>query len=380
MIAFGTYEFVAHRQCYRPPVPSFPKLDDVWDALKAADLSTQAFDRALDAFPVRNVVGKLFARLDAVHSSGAEGSTTTFTDLMEYQTVLKRAPDVGDARQVEAAAVAFDDLALDSTEPITAIKRIHKRLFEHSTDQMKKEQAGRLKTYPNGTMDPDAANGIFHYCAPHSVEGALTEWRELTLGSDGKPELLRQALSHWMFEHIHPMNDGNGRIGRLLVPLLMKQKGALNNACAFLGESVYHDKDIYIEALKNARRSGDMLAWCRTFSFLVNQTARNNLERLRKLGELYEDWLSRAKPIRSHSVAHRLLPWILVTPRFTVRDATAFTALNGDRTTFAAINIAIARLRDIGIVELEGTARSNRLFGAKEVMSLFEVVGVRVPT
>ena len=373
MIAFGTYESLGQRLCYRPPVPPFPKLDDVWDALKAANQSVEAFDRALQAFPVRNLAGKLFARLDAVHSSGAEGNTTTFTDLMEYQTVLRRAPDLGDAQQVEAAGIAFDDLSPGSPDPVAAIRQIHQRLFEHSTDPLRKAQAGQFKNIPNGTMDPEAQSGIFHYCAPASVDQALREWGALTLADDGRPELLRQALSHWMFEHIHPVSDGNGRIGRLLVPLLMRQKGALNNACAFFGEAVHHDKDIYIDALKNARRSSDMTAWCRTFCFLVAQTARDNLERTRKLGELHADWQKRARSIRSHSVAHHLLPWILVTPRFTVKDALMFTAASGNQVTFAAINTAIGRIRDLGIVALEGSAQSNRLFGAPEVMRLFEV-------
>ena len=376
MIAFGTYEPLGQRLCYRPPVPPFPKLDDVWDALQAANQSVEAFDRALEAFPVRNLAGKLFARLDAVHSSGAEGSTTTFTDLMGYQTVLRRAPDPSDAQQVEAAGVAFDDLSFDLPDPIAAIRQIHKRLFEHSADPLKKAQAGQLKNHPNGTTDPDAPSGIFHYCAPASVEEALREWSALTLADDGRPELLRQALSHWMFEHIHPVNDGNGRIGRLLVPLLMRRKGALNNACAFFGEAVYRDKDIYIDALKNARRGGDMTGWSRVFCFLIAQTARDNLERTRKLGELHEAWRKRAQSIRSHSVAHHLLPWIMVTPRFTVKDALMFVTASGNKVTFAALNTAIGRLMDLGIVTLEGTAQSNRLFSAPEVMSLFEVAGV----
>lgn len=71
-------------------VPPFPKLDDVWGQLQRATKTVEEFDRALGAFPVPDVVGKLFARLDAVHSSGAEGATTTSTNLLEYQNSLRR--------------------------------------------------------------------------------------------------------------------------------------------------------------------------------------------------------------------------------------------------------------------------------------------------
>jgi Fic family protein len=63
-----------------------------------------------------------------------------------------------------------------------------------------------------------------------------------------------------MFEHIHPVTDGNGRIGRLLVPLMLRSKCATRAACACFGEAVHEDKDLYVEALKAARRTG---TWAR---------------------------------------------------------------------------------------------------------------------
>ncbi|MFX7914660.1 Fic family protein, partial [Acinetobacter baumannii] len=70
-------------------------------------------------------------------------------------------------------------------------------------------------------------------------------------------EIVRQVLSHWMFEHIHPVADGNGRIGRLLVPIVLRAKGFTNKACAFFGEAVHEDKSLYIDTLKDARISGN---------------------------------------------------------------------------------------------------------------------------
>jgi Fic family protein len=64
-------------------------------------------------------------------------------------------------------------------------------------------------------------------------------------------------VSHWVFEHIHPVADGNGRIGRLLVPLMLRQKGATDAACAFFGEAVHEEKALYVEALRAAPVTGD---------------------------------------------------------------------------------------------------------------------------
>ncbi|HEV7881429.1 hypothetical protein, partial [Bradyrhizobium sp.] len=80
----GTFEFDERgRKLFKPNVPSFPPLDEVHDLLDPAMASIREFDRRLRAWNRDAAVGRLFARLDAVHSSAAEGSTTTFTDLME---------------------------------------------------------------------------------------------------------------------------------------------------------------------------------------------------------------------------------------------------------------------------------------------------------
>ena len=74
------------RRCFRPAAPRFPAIEDILDVLDPATTAVREFDRALSAWERPGLVGRLFARLDAVHSSGAEGSTTTFSELMEYQS------------------------------------------------------------------------------------------------------------------------------------------------------------------------------------------------------------------------------------------------------------------------------------------------------
>jgi hypothetical protein len=96
------------RRCFRPAVPHFPALEDILDVLESATAAIRELDRALSAWERPGLVGRLFARLDAVHSSGAEGSTTTFSELMKYQTSLRRAPDPADAAAVAACAEAIE--------------------------------------------------------------------------------------------------------------------------------------------------------------------------------------------------------------------------------------------------------------------------------
>lgn len=275
---FGVFELDPQgRRCFRPDAPRFPALEDILDLLEPATAVIREFDRALSTWERPEIVGRLFARLDAVHSSGAEGSSTTFSELVEYQSALRSAPDPDDAAAVAACAEAVEAESRN-VDPVYATLRIHRRIFAQSRDRAVAEAAGRFKLRANGTADRDAPNGFFYYTQPSAVVVALDDWRSFTLGFDlHTPEIVRQILSHWMFEHIHPVADGNGRIGRLLVPLMLRKKGVTQAACACFGEAVHADMGPYVEALRSARMSGDMAPWTRLMLSFLERTAAGNL-------------------------------------------------------------------------------------------------------
>jgi Fic family protein len=356
------------RRCFRPAVPRFPAVEDILDVLEPATAAIREFDRALSAWEQPGLIGRLFARLDAVHSSGAEGSTTTFSELMEYQTSLRSAPDADDAAAVAACAEAVETESRGDVDPVDMTLRIHRRLFAHSRDPMVAAAAGRWKTRANATADREAPGGFLYYTQPASVAAALDEWRAFTLASDPRtPEIARQILSHWMFEHIHPVADGNGRIGRLLVPLMLRKKAATRAACAFFGEAVHEDKELYVEALKSARMSADMAPWTRLMLSFLERTAAGNLARLTRLAAVDAEWRRITAAFRSDSMVHKLAPFALTRPAFTMRDA--LDAIGG---TFASVNTAAARLVEAGVLTIANGARRDRLYRAEAVLGIFD--------
>ena len=367
------------RRCFRPAAPRFPAIEDILDVLDPATTAVREFDRALSAWERPGLVGRLFARLDAVHSSGAEGSTTTFSELMEYQSSLRTAPDPDDAAAVAACAEAIETEPRGDLDPVEVALRIHHRLFAKSRDRIAAAEAGRPKTRVNGTADAEAPGGFFYYTQPASVAAALDDWRRFTVASDLRtPEIVRQILCHWMFEHIHPVPDGNGRIGRLLVPLMLRSKGAARAACAFFGEAVHEDKALYVEALKAARLSADMGPWTRLMLSFLRRTAAADLGRLTRLAAVEAKWRRIASAFRSDSMVHKLAPFALTRPVFTMRDA--LDAIGG---TFASVNTAATRLVEAGVLTIANGARRDRLFQAGAVLEIFDRFraggGVEVP-
>jgi Fic family protein len=365
----GVYEIdPLGRRCFRPYAPRVPPLEDILDALDPAAAAVREFERALAGWQPSGLIGRLFARLDAVHSSGAEGSTTTFTDLLEYESSRHRAADPDDAAAVAACAAALEAEAPGTSDPIDMSLAIHRRLFERSRDRLVLATAGRLKERANGTADPETSGGFFYYTQPSSVPQALAEWRDFTRASDPRtPEMVRQVLSHWMFEHIHPVADGNGRIGRLLVPVMLRRKGVMQIACAFFGEAVHEDKDLYVEALKTARISADMTAWTRLMLSFLGRSAAANLDRLARLATIETQWRGVIAAFRSDSMVHELAPFALTRPAFTIEDARH--AIGG---TFASVNTAAGQLVDAGILVIADRARRDRLFLAGAVLDVFD--------
>jgi Fic family protein len=355
------------RRCFRPAVPRLPRLEDVQDVLEGAARRIHEFDRLLMEWSHRGSIGRLFARLDAVHSSGAEGSTTTFTDLMEFETSARVAPDLEDAANVAACAEAFD-AEVGGSDPLAMTLRIHRRLFERSRNMMLSASAGQWKSRTNGTADEASEGGFFFFTRPGSVEAVMTQWRDFTLASDPRvPELLRQIASHWMFEHIHPVADGNGRIGRLLVPLTIRIKGTTRAACVFFAEAVHEDKQLYVEALKAARVSADLTSWTRLMLAFMTQTANRNIERVRALADLEQEWRRATSGFRSDSQIHKLVQLALTRPAFTVNDA--LRHIGG---TFASVNTAARQLVKAGILTVSMDVKRHRIFRAEAVLSTFD--------
>jgi Fic family protein len=356
------------RLCFVPAVPAAPSLDAVWDAVQRAGDAVAAFDRGVAAFPVADVLGMLFARLDAVHSSQAEGTTTTFSELIEYQAT-RRAPDPEDAETVATAAAAWADAAQAGPGPLSAARRAHARLFAHAkADAMMGSVAGGLKVVVNATPDPDEPNGLFHFCPPEHLDDALARWQAFSLATDAMPELVRAALAHWMFEHIHPFHDGNGRIGRLLIPVTARAKGVTRTASAFCGEAVHLGRHAYIDGLTQARCSADWSAWTRLMLGFIERTAIANLNRLDALHVVLTDWRAMTRRFRSDSAVHPLLEIVLARPKVTPKAAA--TALRG-HFSYQAVLTAIAALERLGIVRRVDARARNRLYEAPQVMTLF---------
>ncbi len=172
------------------------------------------------------------------------------------------------------------------------------------------------------------------------------------------PALIKAALAHVQFETIHPFLDGNGRLGRLLIPLLLHSEGALSEPILYLSLHFKAHRQTYYEHLQRVRLEGDWEGWVRFFLAGIEETADQAVAASRSLLDLFVADRRRIERL-GRSAGSALRVHELMRRRPVVSIASLAEALELSRPTIAA---ALDRMRALGVVrEITGRRRS-RLF------------------
>ena len=123
---------------------------------------------------------------------------------------------------------------------------------------------------------------------PHTeIAECLTDFEKFINNEEiDTPDLIKIAILHYQFESIHPFLDGNGRIGRLLIPLYIQSKGMLDKSCLYISDYIERNKDTYYDMLTRVRTHNDMIAWIKFFLEAVIETSKTAKEKFRNVVEL----------------------------------------------------------------------------------------------
>lgn len=182
------------------------------------------------------------------------------------------------------------------------------------------------------------------------------------------PELIRIAISHYQFETLHPFLDGNGRIGRLLIPLYLVSKGLLRQPCLYVSAHLEQHRAAYYDALTAVRTRGDLAHWIRFFLVAVNETAKKGVHTFQAIHQLRLTTAIQVQSLgRRVSLAQRLLDALYIKP--TISSSSLARLLVVSQPTADRL---IADFQKFGILhELTGKRR-NRVFYFKDYYQLFQ--------
>jgi len=357
-------------QAYLPePLP--PPIE--WTAKLAAALS--AADRAVGRLageghrlPNPHLLIRPFVRREAVLSSRIEGTQATLGELLaaEAGAVVARSP--ADLREVGNYVVALEHgVRRLSKLPVSLrlVREMHEKLMHGVRGNV--ATPGEFRTSQNwiGPSGCTIADATFVPPPPDRLMECLGAWEKF-LHDDTLPPLVHAALAHSQFEAIHPFLDGNGRVGRLLITLLLVEKGVLPSPLLYLSAWFEATRPEYYARLLGVTEKGEWEEWLAYFLAGTTGQAEDALGRIQRIDDLLAGWRATVAKLPSR-LPEKTIGLFVENPFWSVNKLAARLDV-----AFTTAQRAVDRLEDAGIVAIHGEARRNRVYCARAILEILE--------
>lgn len=352
-----------------PPRPKI-KLDGrMQKSLESAVLALGRLDSAARFLPDTLLFLYSYVRKEAVLSSQIEGTQSSLSDLLLFE--LEEVPGVplDDVLEVSnyVAALEHGLKRIRGGFPISnrLIREIHKVLLSRGRGSGK--DPGEFRRSQNWIGGTRPGNATFVPPPQHLVPDCMSALeRFIHDEDDGLPILVRAGLAHVQFETIHPFLDGNGRVGRLLITLLLCNAGVLREPLLYLSLYLKERRRTYYDLLDSVRRDGDWERWLEFFIEGVRQAADNAVTTADHIGRMFhEDRELLIGMGRRAGSAVRVHDAMKARPLASVQDVAARSGLS-----FPAVAAAMDLLGELDIVTERTGRRRNRIFAYDRYLAL----------
>ena len=310
-----------------------------------------------------------FISREAVLSSRIEGTLATLGELLaaEAGAAVERSPD--DLREVANYVTALEyGIERLKTLPLSLrlVRELHERLMagvrgSHATP-------GDFRRSQNWIGKPGATLNQASYVPPppDALGEHLSNW-ERFLHDRTQPPLVHVALMHYQFEAIHPFLDGNGRVGRLLITLLLCERNILPAPLLYLSAFFEATRADYYDGLRQVTQRADWETWVRYFLNGVARQSEDALSRAERINQLLEGWRIALAGQPNTGSALRLLDLLGANPFLTPRGAETKLGI-----AYNTVMRALGQLQAQGVVTAASEARRGRVFCAKALLEILE--------
>jgi Fic family protein len=354
-----------------PPSPPLRLDDQAHHLLSEADLALGRLDGAVRTLPDADQFTLMYVRKEAVLSSRIEGTRSSLDDVLREEAGVpgKRPADIGEVRNYIAALNHGLALLPDLPVSVRLIREVHRVLL--SDVRGSERQPGEIRTSQNwiGFAGATLAQASFVPPPPDEVGPALSRLERFIHDEGPMPFLVKTALIHAQFETIHPFLDGNGRVGRLLLTLLLCSQGLLSRPVLYLSEYFAMNQLRYYDLLQGVHDRGEWEEWVRFYLRGVSDVAKRSAGAAYSILELREAHRSlvAAELGRGTASGLALLERLYSEPILNVNRAREATAL-----TYRAAADLVDHFVQLGLLEeITGHAR-NRQFRYTPYVDIFE--------
>jgi Fic family protein len=321
--------------------------------------------------PNPTLLAGVLVRREAVLSSRIEGIQASLSDLVLFEAgTPANQPAAGDVQEVANYVSAVNHvLAPDRRLPLSVslLREAHAILMEGVRGGY--ATPGEVRRSQNWIGPTGATLDVATYVPPppERLWECLDAFEKYLHADHDLPPLMTIACLHYQFEAIHPFLDGNGRLGRLLVVLLLVEWGLLDGPLLDLSAWIEPHRDEYYARLLCTSTDGDWIGWIAFFLTAVAQQARDAVTRARRLGRLREDYRARVTSPRSSG-----LPTVLVDSLFNIPAVTITRARDLLGVTHRAAALNVAKLVGANILTELPRRNRNRLFIAHGILAAIE--------
>ncbi|MCF8081441.1 MAG: Fic family protein [Desulfobacterales bacterium] len=349
-----------------PPIEWTPELRTKFDA---AHVAIGKLDSISTFLPEISILLYVYIRKEAVLSSMIEGTQSSLSDLLLFELDMEPGVPLDDVQEVSnyVAAMYHGLKRLEEGFPLSLrlIKEMHRILL--SKGRGNNQTPGEFRRTQNWIAGTRPGNASF---VPPPVDQVMPCMDKLEWFLHDRPEptppLLKAALSHVQFETIHPFLDGNGRLGRLLVTILLCEQKVLRHPILYLSLYFKTHRRHYYELLDNVRLTGDWEAWLEFFAEAVTATADQAVETSRHLVDLaHEDRERIARLGRASESALKVQRALMARP---ITDSGWLVDQTG--ITPATVNKCLRHLQHLGIVQELTERKRNRVFSYKKYLQI----------
>ena len=354
------------------PLPPDPPLEldgEFLQSMEAASFALGGLNAASALIPDKSLFIYAYVRKEAVLSSQIEGSRSSLADLLLAE--LDEAPGVpvDDITEVSnyVAALEHGLTRMRSGFPLSnrLVREMHGILLSSGRGSLL--HPGEFRASQNWIGGRRPGDADFVPPPPHAVAGCMGELEEfIHATNDGMPTLLKAGLAHLQFETIHPFLDGNGRVGRLLIAMMLCHAGALQEPLLYLSLFFKQHRSVYYQLLDRVRRNGDWERWLSFFLDGVRETAEGAVAASLRLTQLFESDRARIQQTGRRAIsALQVYQELRLHPILSLSDASERTGL-----TFRTAAATMELLIELGIAREITGQRRNRFFAYDEYLSI----------
>lgn len=294
---------------------------------------------------------------EALSSSLMEGTQATLDGvLVDQVNPSEKDQNLSEVRNYLRATEAGYSYLKKNDFSIEFFKSLHKLLMQGNVRRNKSTVPGDFRIEQNYIGHGKSISYIPPI--PQNVESLM---ENLTLylnnSSDGLRPLVRTAIIHAQFETIHPFMDGNGRVGRMLIPLYLYKQNQISLPCFFISEALERDKFRYYDLLNGIRSKNDWGAWINFFLYTVEQQCSKYIAVVDRINALYETDLERAKDIMR---SNKLVDVINLLYKYPVISTAIVTKVTGMPAT--TVTRYLNALVEHKILYTDGKSRNRTFF------------------